>query len=78
MRCSLIRRKLRWYKMSDTKNILNEPDQNAYFEKAELDQLREGLKRTYAERFNMMAELMKMSIMFRTAKITHKPLNASK
>ncbi|NCI48858.1 hypothetical protein GWC95_02920 [Sediminibacterium roseum] len=63
--------------MSENNNILNEPDQNAYFEKAELDQLRDALKRTYAERFNMMAELMKMNLMFRKAKITHKPLNAT-
>jgi hypothetical protein len=64
--------------MSDTKNILNEPDQNAYFEKAEMDQLREALKRTHAERFTMMTALMKMNFMFRNAKITHKPIQASK
>jgi hypothetical protein len=56
--------------MSEIKNIVNEEDQNAYFEKAEMDQLRAALKRTYAERFIMMTELMKMNLMFRKAKIT--------
>ncbi|MES2328471.1 MAG: hypothetical protein V4539_02645 [Bacteroidota bacterium] len=64
--------------MSEIKNILNEQDQNAYFEKAEMDQLRAALKRTYAERFMMMTELMKMNLMFRKAKITRQPLTATK
>jgi hypothetical protein len=64
--------------MSETKNILNEQDLNAYFEKAEMDQLRAALKRTYAERFIRMTDLMKMNQMFRKAKITHQPLSATK
>ncbi len=64
--------------MSEIKNILSEQDQNAYFEKAEMDQLRAALKRTYTERFLMMTKLMKRDIMFRRAKITHQPLSATK
>jgi hypothetical protein len=64
--------------MSETKNIVNEEDRNAYFEKAEMDQLRAALKRTHAERFIMMTELMKMNLMFRKAKITRQPLSATK
>jgi hypothetical protein len=64
--------------MSEIKNIVSEAEQNAYFEKAEMDQLRAALKRTYAERFMMMTKLMKRDIMFRRAKITHQPLSATK
>lgn len=60
--------------MSEIKNIVSEEEQNAYFEKKEMDQLRTALKRSYLERFNMMTSLMKMDIMFRRAKITHQPL----
>jgi len=42
------------------------------FEKAELDLLKEGLKRTYTERFKMMTTLMKMNFLYKKAKITHK------
>lgn len=64
--------------MSEIKNIVNEQDQNAYFEKLEMDQLRAALKRTHAERFIKMTQLMKMNQMFRNAKITHQPLSATK
>ena len=47
------------------------------FEKAELDLLREGLKRSHEERFKMMTLLMKRNIMLKNAKITHKPLAAA-
>ncbi len=43
-----------------------------------MDQLRTALKRTYMERFKMMTTLMKMNIMFRKAKITHKPFHPPK
>jgi hypothetical protein len=59
--------------MSEAKKIYTEKEMDAFFEKAEMDQLRQALKRTYAERFAMMTTLMKMNIMFRRAKITHKP-----
>ena len=51
------------------KNIVTEPQPD--YEKAELDLLRDALKRTYTERFKMMTTLMKMNIMLRRAKITH-------
>lgn len=55
---------------SQNKNIDNElqPD----YEKAEMDLLREALKKSYTERFKTMTTLMKMNMMFRKAKITHK------
>ncbi|KHD90250.1 hypothetical protein AH06_00075 [candidate division TM6 bacterium Zodletone_IIa] len=55
--------------------IVNEPqtELDRLYEKAELDQLREALKRTYKERFLVMTRLMKMNEMFRKAKITHTP-----
>jgi hypothetical protein len=62
--------------MSDDKNILQEPQPD--YEKAEMDLLRAALKRSYTERFKMMTTLMKMNIMFRKAKITHKPFPPSK
>ena len=76
MRCSSKKRRLHWYSMSDTKNILQE--QEALYEKAEIDQLRAALKRSYTERFKMMTTLMKMNIMFRRAKVTHKPITGAK
>lgn len=42
------------------------------FDKAEMDLLRAALKRSYAERFTMMTTLMKMGMMLKKAKITHK------
>lgn len=53
------------------KHTLNEPE--ADYEKAEMDLLRDALKRTYEERFLMMTRLMKMNIMFKRAKITYTP-----
>ena len=52
-------------------NILYEPD--AAYETAEMNLLRDALNRSYTERFKMMTTLMKMNIMFRNAKIEHKP-----
>ncbi len=42
---------------------------DADYEKAEMDSLRNALKRTYTERFLMMTTLMKMNEMFKKAKI---------
>lgn len=50
-----------------------EPD----YEKAELDLLRDALKKTHEERFFIMTKLMKRSIMFKNAKVVHKPLSAT-
>ena len=58
--------------MRDKKlNIVEEP--TADYEKAEMDLLRNALKMSYTERFFVMTRLMKMDIMLRNAKITHKP-----
>lgn len=53
------------------KNIVEEPA--ADYEKAEMDLLKLALTRSYTERFFIMTRLMKMDIMLRNAKITHKP-----
>jgi hypothetical protein len=50
-------------------NFLQEPD--AFYEKAEMDQLKAALDKSYKERFLVMTRLMKMSIMFKNAKVTH-------
>ena len=56
-------------------NMVNEPSSD--YEKAETDLLRDALKRSYEERFHMMTNLMKRSLMFRNAGIRHKPLPSS-
>lgn len=48
---------------------LNEPVPD--YEKAELDLLRSALNKSYTERFLTMMRLIKMSRMFRNAKIRH-------
>ena len=55
-------------------NFLQEPD--AFYEKAETDQLKAALKRSYKERFTVMTGLMKMNIMFSRAKIITKDNNS--
>jgi hypothetical protein len=52
-----------------SKNILHETDAN--YEKAELDLLREALKRTHKERFLMLTQLYKTQQTLKKAKITH-------
>ncbi len=58
--------------MSETNNIVREPVPN--YEKAEMDLLREGLKRSFKERFMMATKLYKISKTLDKAIITHKPL----
>ena len=48
------------------------------YEKAEMDLLRDALKRTHKERFLVMTRLMKMNSMFRNAKITFTPYTLDK
>lgn len=55
-------------------SFLQEPD--AFYEKAEIDQLRKALDRTYEERFFVMTRLMKLNIMLSKAKITYKPFSS--
>jgi len=49
------------------------PDQTSDFEKAELDLLRESLRRSYKERFLMATRLYKVQQTMKKAVITHKP-----
>lgn len=57
--------------MNETKNIFKEPD--AFYEKLEMDQLRDALKRSYTERFLMATTLYKVQQTLKKAKILHKP-----
>ena len=50
-----------------------EEQSNADFEKAEMDLLREALKRSYKERFLMATRLYKIQQTMQKAMITHKP-----
>ena len=43
------------------------------FDQAELELLKEGLKRTYKERFEMATRLYKIQQTMNKASITHKP-----
>ena len=56
----------------ENKNIASEPQPD--YEKAEMDLLRDGLKRSYTERFKMMTTLMKIGFMLKRAKIVHKDI----
>ena len=57
--------------MSDKKNVVQEPVPD--YEKAEMDLLREALKRSYKERFQMTTRLYKIQQTMQKAVITHKP-----
>ena len=46
------------------------------FDKAELDYLKEGLKRSYKERFEMATRLYKIGQTINKASIVHKPFNS--
>jgi hypothetical protein len=52
--------------------IINTKVEDPDYEKAETDLLRAAIKRTDIERFQIMTTLMKMSLLFKKAKITHK------
>ena len=54
-------------------NSLPVSQQTPDFEKAELDLLRENLRRSYKERFLMATRLYKIQQTMRKAIITHKP-----
>ena len=60
------------------KNTFTEEEIKYGYEKAELDLLRDALKRTHTERFHMMMNLIKMSRMLQKAKLTHKPYKLNK
>ncbi len=62
--------------MNDDKNILQEPQPD--YEKAEMDLLRDALKRSPSQRFDMLMELIKLSYMFKRAKIIHKSVNETR
>ena len=51
-------------------------DNKHTFSEAELELLKEGLKRTYKERFLMATRLYKIQQTLNKAKITHKPFIA--
>ena len=54
-------------------NSLPDSQQMPDFEKAELDLLRENLRRSYKERFLMATRLYKIQQTMQKAVITHKP-----
>ncbi len=56
-------------------SFLRDPD--SFYEKAEMDQLREALQRTDKERFLMMTRLMRLNLMLSNARITYKPFTLS-
>jgi hypothetical protein len=58
------------------KNIMHAPQPD--YEKAEMDQLRDALKRSYKERFLMATTLYKVQQTLNKAKITRKPYTLSK
>jgi hypothetical protein len=60
------------------KNTFTEEEINYGYEKAELDLIRDALKRTHTERFHMMMNLIKMGSMLKKAKLTLKPYTLNK
>ena len=53
------------------KHIINEPQPD--YEKAEMDLLRDGLKRSHKQRFLFLQQLIKIQRTLQRAKITHQP-----
>jgi hypothetical protein len=60
----------------EEKNILQEPQPD--YEKAEMDQLKDALKRTHKERFLMTTILYKVQQTLNRAKITRTPYKLTK
>lgn len=58
------------------KNIVNDPQPD--YEKAELDLLRDALKRSYTERFLMATTLYKVQLTLNRAQISRTPYTLSK
>lgn len=54
------------------KQVCNLNERADDYQKAEDDLLRIALKRSHTERFHVMANLMKMSLMLRQASVKHK------
>lgn len=54
-------------------NIVEEP--TADYQKAADDLLKKALLSSYTERFHTMARLMKLNMIFKSAKITHKKID---
>ncbi|MDE3185773.1 MAG: hypothetical protein KGM16_20360 [Bacteroidota bacterium] len=59
--------------MMEHKQTNTEQQQDSDFEKAEMDLLKEGLKRSYKERFLMTTRLYKIQKTMEKAVITHQP-----
>jgi len=57
--------------ISSEENVLHESQPD--YEKAEIDQLRDALKRTYKERFLVATRLYKIQQTLSKATITHRP-----
>ncbi|RYG18129.1 MAG: hypothetical protein EOO07_09620 [Chitinophagaceae bacterium] len=58
--------------MKHDKNKVEEP--LADYKKAEEDLRRKALSTSYTERFHAMTRLMKMNILLKSAKVTHKKM----
>lgn len=62
----------------ENKKEISEEDLNKWHEKAEMDELREALKRPFKDRLLMTTRLYKIQKMLQKAKITHRPYNLDK
>ncbi len=62
--------------LPEDKNIVQEPQ--ADYEKAEMDLLRDALRRSYKERFLMTTTLYKVQLTLNKAKITRPPYTLTK
>jgi hypothetical protein len=64
------------YHSEEENNILNDPD--AGYERAEINLLKEGINRSYTERFLMTTRLYKIQQTLKKATITYKPYTLDK